>query len=367
MLRNWNFNLFIFSGVFLTHKVAIVGAGIIGMTNAIVILENNKNREDKFEVTVFSKEKPLATNSDAAVATWFAPNDDKPLLQQCCLQSLSKFIKLIENQTPGVNIISEVLYFTSETDFKKSVWAKESVRKAVELHENTNADLHENTDAELKVDGFPFSVLIKIPLINPNFYRPYMLKKFDELGGRIEVKKIDALSELTKSYDIVINSSGWEAKYLTDDKLVYPIRGQTETFALTPDLKNNHSLNVEGLTAYIVFRPIDKGNGDCVIGTTFQIGDSNRKISPEDTQRIINSVASFFPAVKNVTTTSQVGIRCGRSEVRIDAERKDQSMIVHCYGHDGSGYSASWGSANKVLEHCNNFVSEPKAIPRPRI
>jgi hypothetical protein len=42
-------------------------------------------------------------------------------------------------------------------------------------------------------------------------------------------------------------------------------------------------------------------------------------------------------------------------------------MIVHCYGHGGSGYSASWGSANKVLEYCNNFVSELKAIPRSRI
>ncbi|WP_339051037.1 hypothetical protein [Rickettsiella endosymbiont of Xylota segnis] len=113
--------------------------------------------EDKFDLTVFSKEETLVTNSDAAVATWFTPNDDK----QCCLQSLPKFAELIKNQTPGVNIISEVLYFTSETDFKNSVWAKESVRKAVELHENT--------DAELKVGGFPFSVLIKIPLINPNF------------------------------------------------------------------------------------------------------------------------------------------------------------------------------------------------------
>jgi hypothetical protein len=42
----------------------------------------------------------LTTNSDAAVATWFAPNDDKPLLQQCFLQSLPKFAELIKNQTP---------------------------------------------------------------------------------------------------------------------------------------------------------------------------------------------------------------------------------------------------------------------------
>jgi mannose/fructose/N-acetylgalactosamine-specific phosphotransferase system component IIC len=39
----------------LTHKVAIVGTGIIGMINAIVILENNKKKEDKFDVTVLVK------------------------------------------------------------------------------------------------------------------------------------------------------------------------------------------------------------------------------------------------------------------------------------------------------------------------
>ncbi|WP_339051039.1 FAD-dependent oxidoreductase [Rickettsiella endosymbiont of Xylota segnis] len=121
------------------------------------------------------------------------------------------------------------------------------------------------------------------------------------------------------------------------------------------------------MTAYVVFHPTDKGDGDCVNGSTFQIGDSDREIRPSDTQSIINKVVSFFPAVKNVTTTPKVGIRCGRSEMGIEAERKDQSMIVHCYGHGGSRYSASWGSANKVLEHCNNFVSESKAILRHRI
>ncbi|KAF5271612.1 hypothetical protein FQR65_LT05233 [Abscondita terminalis] len=324
------------------------------------ILENNKNRQDKFDVTIFSKEEPLATHSDAAVATWFAPNDNKPLLQQCCLQSLPKFAELIKNQTPGVNIISEVLYFKSEADFKNSVWAKDSVRKAVELRENT--------DSELKVEGFPFSVLIKIPLINPNFYRPYMLEKFKKLGGKLEIKKINALSELTESYPIVINSSGWEAKFLTDDNLVYPIRGQTETFALTPELKNACSLNVEELSAYVVFRPIGTGGGDCVIGTTFQVGDSDTEIRPSDTKRIINNVATFFPAVKNVTTMPKVGIRCGRSEVRLEEKRHDQSMIVHCYGHGGSGYSACWGSANKIdNEYCvesRKYIEEKSAPNR---
>lgn len=52
----------------MTYKIAIVGVVIIGMTNAIVILENNRNRSNKFDVILFSKEDPLASNSDAVVA-----------------------------------------------------------------------------------------------------------------------------------------------------------------------------------------------------------------------------------------------------------------------------------------------------------
>ncbi len=330
----------------------MVGAGIIGMTNAIVLLENG------FDVTVFTKDDPLATNSDAAVATWFAPNDDKPLLQKYCLKSLEKFDELIKYKTPGVDKISELLYFKTESDFKNSVWAKESVRKLVELSEDTAA--------QLKIDGFPFSVLVKIPLINPIFYRPHMLEHFKGLGGKLIEQEIISLNDLVKSYPIVINSPGWEAKHLTPDDSVYPIRGQTETFAMISGIKKDYSLNVEGLNAYVVFRPAAKGDGDCVVGTTFQVGDADREIRTGDKHTIINNVSTFFPRVKKLTTISKVGIRCGRDEVRVEEERKGQSMIVHCYGHGGSGYSASWGSANKVLEYCNDFAAAltPRVGPK---
>lgn len=139
-----------------------------------------------------------------------------------------------------------------------------------------------------------FNVLIKIPLINPSFYQPDLLEKFKKLDGILEIKKIDTLSELIGFYSIVINSLGWEAKYLTDDNLVFPVRGQIEIFALTPNLKSNYSLNVEKLATYVVFHSIGKEDGDCVRGTTLQIGDLNREIRTSDTQRIIKNGATFF-------------------------------------------------------------------------
>lgn len=336
------------------NKIAVVGAGIIGMTNAIVLLENG------FDVTVFTKDDPLATNSDAAVATWFAPNDDKPLLQKYCLDSLPIFAELIKKNTPGVNKISELLYFKTESDYKNSVWAKASVKKWVELLENF--------DSQTKINGYEYCVLANIPLINPNLYRPYMLKKFESSHGKLIIKEITSLNDLTKEYSIVVNSSGWEAKHLTPDASVYPVRGQTETFVMSRDIKRGHSLNVEGMTAYVVFRPAEQGNADCVLGTTYQVDDKDRKIRTDDTRAIIKKVSTFFSDAKDKTTVTKVGIRCGRKDALVKIVIvNENSALVHCYGHGGSGYSASWASANEVLTYCKDFVNDKTPQFRPKI
>lgn len=331
------------------NNIAIVGAGIIGMTNAVRLLEKG------FSVTVFTKDKPLETNSDAAVANWFTSDDSKPLLQRYCLESITKFSELMDKEGPrsGVQRIPLILYFKSKEDFEKSVWASESLKKSVNL---TNAP-----PERAEVPGFPFAVLIHNLLIHPAIYRPYMLKRFADLGGKLKNQKVNSLSELINDYDIVINSAGWEAEFLTKDPHVYPIRGQTETMEI-PKNSGHYSLNVEGIDAYVVFRPLTK---DCVIGTTYQVGDSGSEIRESDKRAIVEKISKFFPYVSEGKTRSKAGVRCGRSDVRIETEKVnntngEEKLIIHCYGHGGSGYSASWGSADAVLDHCIAFSPDMK-------
>jgi D-amino-acid oxidase len=331
------------------NNVAVVGAGIIGMTNAVCLLKKG------FSVTVFTKDEPLNTNSDAAVANWFTADDSKPLLQRYCLESITKFSELMdtEGSRSGVQRIPLILYFKSKEEFEKSVWAREPLKKSVNL-----------TDApteRAKVPGFPFAVLIHNFLIHPAIYRPYMLKKFTDLGGKLKTQIVNSLGELTNDYDIVINSAGWEAEFLTKDTDVHPIRGQTETMEI-PKNAGSYSLNVEGIDAYVIFRPLTK---DCIIGTTYQVGDSGSEVRETDRQAIIEKISKFFPYVNGVKTTSKAGVRCGRSEVRLETEKVnttngEEKIIIHCYGHGGSGYSASWGSANAVLDRCIAFTQNMK-------
>ena len=252
-----------------------MGAGIIGITNAVRLLQEG------FSVTIFTKDEPLETSSDSAVATWYTPGDSKPILHKYCLESLIKFDEMIESEIhSGVKKIPVILYFKGEEDFLNSVWSKEPLKTLV--------GLTEPPAEHQKIQGFPFSVLVHNPLIDPTIYRPYMLKKFEALGGKLKVEKTNSLAELSDSYDIVINSAGWEAKYLTHDPLIYPARGQTETMKVPQGLGDSYSLNVEAVDAYVVFHPLSE---DCVIGTTYQVGDCDRAVRESDKKAIFQKIS----------------------------------------------------------------------------
>jgi D-amino-acid oxidase len=44
----------------------------------------------------------------------------------------------------------------------------------------------------------------------------------------------------------------------------------------------------------------------------------------------------------------KVGLRPARPEVRLEVEQRDDTRVVHCYGHGGAGVTLSWGCADEV-------------------
>jgi hypothetical protein len=69
------------------------------------------------------------------------------------------------------------------------------------------------------------------------------LKKYLKLGGELKIKAIHSLTELVDSYEIIVNCAGWEAKQLTEDSKVYPVRGQTEIARFNEKMKSRYSFN----------------------------------------------------------------------------------------------------------------------------
>ena len=160
--------------IIMSMKIIIVGAGIIGMTVAVKLLEN------QFDVTIITKDDPLKTNSDSAVATWYAPDDSRLFLQQLCLDSLQYFDELSKIAGSGVQRIPIIYFFKNQEDFEKSRWARESWKKLLQISDKL-------PDSFLKNDTFTKAVSAYIPQIDINIYRPFMLKKFENLGGKLRI------------------------------------------------------------------------------------------------------------------------------------------------------------------------------------
>ena len=125
---------------------------------------------------------------------------------------------------------------------------------------------------------------------------------------------------------------------------MFPIRGQvlrlTRPTSLVPSI-----LDTEGV--FIVCR-----SADCIIGGANVDGDWSLEVRDEARQTLLKRSAILSPALaESEIIEDLVGLRPGRSSVRVETERVSKDLtVVHNYGHGGSGYTLSWGCAEEVAE-----------------
>ncbi len=316
------------------HEIAIIGAGIIGITNAIKLLENG------FKVTVITKDPPLRTNSDAAVASWYPSSARKPLLQKLCFDSLQYFDQLSCLKNSGISWIKVVKYMNNENGYLENPWIK-MVESKDGLPQNY-----------IQLNEFKCAIPITIPLADVNIYRPYLLNWFYELGGKIIIEEVSKVIDLIDKYKVIINCCGWEAKYLANDHRSHPVRGQTIIIEVKDSDKIPLSFDAGSLNAYARYRPQSL---DCVIGTSYKVNDKKTAITQQETEDIYEKVELFIPNVREYKVKGiKVGLRSGRWDVRVGPEwissGTKESFLVHNYGHNSSGFSASWANAKMVLD-----------------
>ncbi|KAK6030779.1 hypothetical protein OSTOST_03078, partial [Ostertagia ostertagi] len=94
---------------------------------------------------------------------------------------------------------------------------------------------------------------------------------------------------------------------------------------------------------------------DCVIlGGTAEAHSWDMNVSEETAQRILIGNQRNVPALKGAKILSHhVGLRPGRSDVRLEADsltfNGKKALVVHNYGHGGSGVTLFWGCAMDVV------------------
>ncbi len=315
----------------MTKSVAIVGAGISGLTCAVVFAERG------YRTAIFAGEIGQRTTSGAAAALWF-PYDAEPanVVIAWALETYKVLVDLSRNSGTGVSTI-ELHQFSRTGEISIPDWAHPLGASVIP------------TGVEESLTVFRSGFVMNVPLMDTTIYLDYLANRFIKAGGEInpnvQFKKLEAVDP---KFDLVINCAGIGARELVDDIDLEPHRGQV---AVVPKIDNLNCAIVcdEEPLMYTIPR-----RNDCVFGGTNEISD-NLAVDPAATSTIVAECSRVLKIDNPRVLTERVGLRPFRkSGVRLERQHlRDDRTVIHNYGHGGSGFTLSWGCAEKVLALVN--------------
>lgn len=296
------------------ERVIVVGAGVIGLTCALRLLEAGHR------VDVVARDLPRETTSAVAAAFWYP------------------YRALPQDRVTGwARTTYAVLDALADTDPESGVrMVPGTVVRAVP---------HGNGDPwwgaavptlERVADGWSFTT----PVADTSVYLDWLAGRVEAAGGTITRLNLGGLPEASGS--LVVNCSGLGARLLGADRTVVPVRGQVvhvEPFGL-----DRWWLEESGPT-YLVPR-----QRDVVVGGADVEGEWSRTASAAATEEILERAARLVPEVRGARVLrTRVGLRPVRPAVRLERV----GDVVHCYGHGGAGITLSWGVADEVVTLVN--------------
>src|SRR6266705_2692165 len=282
-------------------SVAIVGAGVSGLTCAVVFAERG------YHTAIFAGEIAQRTTSGVAAALWF-PYDAEPAdkVIAWALETYKVLVDLSCDVRSGVSTI-ELHQFSRTNEIPVPDWAHSLGASVIPIGMEESLTLFRS--------GFAMNV----PLTDTTFY-------------------------------LVINCAGIGARELVDDIDLEPHRGQV---AVVPKIDNLNCAIVcdDEPLMYAIPR-----THDCVFGGTNEISD-NLAVDPAATSKILAECSLVLKIDNPRVLTERVGLRPFRkSGVRLERDRlSDGRIVVHNYGHGGSGFTLSWGCAENVLRLAQLF------------
>jgi D-amino-acid oxidase len=306
------------------ERVVVVGAGVTGLTTAVVLAEAGAS------VHVIAEQVPGVT-SLAAGAMW-GPYlvEPKDRVDQWGQRSLEIFRKLAEDPVSGVRLTSGIE--ASRTAETAPDWA------------TALPGFRPCEPTELP-PGFTAGYRFTVPLIDMPTYLDYLLRRLHASGGTVERRRLASLSDAHPA-PVIINCAGLGAQELVPDPGLRPIRGQ-HVVVTNPGLTEFFSEDTGPSPELLCIYP----HGDTVVlgGTAI---DGEGGLAPDDKAAagILARCAEVEPRLAQARVLEhRIGARPTRATVRVEVDRReDGTVVVHNYGHGGAGVTLSWGCAEEA-------------------
>jgi len=307
----------------MAQTVAIVGAGVSGLTCAVALAER------ACRTAIFAEQIGPGTTSAAAAAIWY-PYDAGPSPRTIAwaLETYRTLIDLARNPHTGALII-ELREFSRTGDIDIPEWAPPLGARRLR--------------SEIPA-AFQSGFSLNVPVMDTTIYLDYLAQRFVNAGGEIHSnRRLARLEEVDPAFDIVINCAGIGARTLVQDSDLEPHRGQV---AIVSKLNPPYAVVCnDPPLMYAIPRTID-----CVLGGTNELSD-DCTVDPSTTARIVAECSRVLEIDQPDVLGERVGLRpFRRSGVRVErGQLLDGRVLIHNYGHGGSGFTFSWGCAGEAI------------------
>ena len=321
-------------------RVAVIGAGIIGLPTAVLLTEVFS----KPEVTLISEKFSPDTTSDVSGAIIWPADDSNigsadPRRQEWTRITFQYLYECFSSQLAKKLDISLVLTYEIFDGHREDPWWKDFVLGFRHVKEEEMKTLHYPAR-----QCWAFSTLV-MPCRK---FLSWQMEQFKAKGGIVVQKRLKSLQEIDGDYDIIINCTGLGSSELVNDHQMYPVRGQC-IIVKAPWIKHAFIYGEEGEKITYVLPRAD----DVLLGGTEDIDEWSEQVHPVISEEIMERCSKYFPALSTAPVVKEiVGLRPGRKTVRleVDDEITKHSTVIHNYGHGGQGVTFFRGCALDVVK-----------------
>lgn len=311
----------------MSPPVVVIGAGVIGLTAAIVLSERG------YPVQVLTADLPPATTSAVAGALW-GPWLVEPRARVLeWSQETLRVLHILANEPDSGVRIATGREVTNHA-YAPPDWARLLPNRArLQPHELPT--------------GYSHGVRYSAPLIDMPVHLAYLTNRLEQAGGSIQQRRLTSLADATdERRTVIVNCTGLGARQLVPDPDLYPVRGYhlvTTNPGLSEFLEADTGHDVNLLAIYPHANHV-------VLGGTAEPYVWERQLDETIARAILNRCLAIEPKLAGAQILEhRIGLRPTRPRIRLDiAQSPNNVSVIHCYGHSGAGVSLAWGCAAEI-------------------